>query len=404
MLSQPEMLKDPYATLSQFQAKKPVYYDKNLDIFFCLGHREFKRVCCSKAMGRDIRQWDYSWDTPENKQNNPLSYQLFAEFQQQMINVDGQDHKRMRSVYESAFRPPAVKKLEADIVAETDILLDALVPDKVVNVIEHFAAPLPLRVLRNLFGIPKSMDAAIAGWSEAIIRIGDIMITEPQKKLAYDSLMEFKAYLRDFIEFRKRTPGDGLVDYVIEVEKANGQENEDEVLTNLLSMLIAGHETTVSLIGNGILSLLQFPDEMMRLRDSGDPALYRSACEEFMRYEPGGNMILRIALEDFPLDAVTIPKGAMCVGLISAINRDPEVFNNPHSLDVGRKPNPHMTFGGGIHFCIGAPLARLEGQIAFKRLLERFPKITLAGEHEWRLDRLNAHALASLPVYLEASC
>jgi cytochrome P450 len=177
--------------------------------------------------------------------------------------------------------------------------------------------------------------------------------------------------------------------------------DEPETLTNLVSMLIAGHETTVTLLGNGLLCLLQHPDQLRRLR--ADRALIRPAIEEMMRYEPGGNMILRVSIEDVEIGEALIPAGSAVIGLIGAINRDPGAFDAPDTFDVGRAQNPHFTFGGGGHVCVGAPMARLETQIAFDRLLDRYAQLELAGPHAWRLDRMNARGLASLPIRVSAA-
>lgn len=349
-------------------------------------------------MGRDTRLWKDGWSAPGYRERDPLGYRLLSGFQPQMINANPPDHRRMRAVYEAAFRPRAVAALTAMIQAEAGLLLDAMPDRGPVDFIESFAGPLPLRVLSNLFELPPSMDQSIARWSAALIKIGDIMMSPEQKSEALAALEECKAYLRDHLVARRKSPGEGLIDAVIAAED-NGSLDEEETLVNLVAMLMAGHETTVTLIGNGLLALLQHPDQMARLR--ADRELTRSAVEEFMRFEPGGNMILRVAIEDLEVAGTRIPKGSLCIGLIGAINRDPAVYPDPERLDIGRNPNPHFTFGSGIHLCVGAPLARLEGQVAFDALLDRYPVLELDGEPCWRLDRLNARGLGSLPVRVE---
>jgi cytochrome P450 len=280
--------------------------------------------------------------------------------------------------------------------AEADRLIDAMPRDGTVDMIASFAAPLPLRVLRNLFEVSAEMDEIIGRWSAALIKIGDIMMTPDQKQEALQALTEFKGFLRNHLAPRRACPrAAGLIDGVIAASD-DGTLDDEETLTNLVSMLIAGHETTVTLIGNGLLLLLTHPDQMARLRN--DRGLMQTAIEEFLRCEPGGNMILRVAREDYEIGSVTIPAGSLVVGLIGAINRDPARFDRPDALDLGRTSNAHLTFGGGIHFCVGAPLARLEARVAFNTLLDRFACLELDGQHEWRLDRINARGLKSLPV------
>lgn len=395
LLTDRSYLVDPYLRLKQLQQRGPVHHDQASDVWFVLGHREFGQMAKSPQLGRDTRLWRDGWCSPDNKQRDPVSYQLLAEFQPQMINANPPDHRRMRDVFESAFKPSAIAALAPMIQAEADRLLHDMPCRTTLDFIEKFAAPLPLRVLCNLFEIPGQMDADIGRWSASLIKIGDIMMTPDQKQDAHAALTQFKDYLRGHLESRPKHGGDGMMDLVTRAFD-DGTLDEQEMLTNLVAMLIAGHETTVTLIGNGMLALLRHPDQMMRLR--GDRGLVRSAVEEFLRYEPGGNMILRVAIEDYLIGESLIPAGSLVIGLIGAVNRDPARFEQPDQLDIGRHPNAHFTFGSGIHICIGAALARLEAQIAFDSLLDRFPAIELAGEPLWRLDRINARGLATLPV------
>lgn len=400
LLTDRAFLADPYPWLRQLQQRGPVHHDQASDVWFVLGHREFAQLAKAPQLGRDTRLWRDGWCTPENRQRDPVSYQLLAEFQPQMINANPPDHRRMRDVFEQAFKPSVIAALTPMVQAEADRLLDAMPAGATLDFIEQFAAPLPLRVLCNLFEIPAEMDADIGRWSAALIKIGDIMMTPEQKRDAHAALTQFKAYLRTHLDARRQQPGDGMMDLVTRAFD-DGTLDEQEMLTNLVAMLIAGHETTVTLIGNGMLALLRHPDQMARLR--ADRALVRSAVEEFLRYEPGGNMILRVAIEDYPVGGSVIPAGSLAIGLIGAVNRDPARFEQPDRLDIGRQPNAHFTFGSGIHICIGAALARLEAQIAFDALLDRFPAIELAGEAQWRLDRINARGLGTLPVRLGAA-
>jgi cytochrome P450 len=407
LLADPEFLENPYPELARLRAMGPVHQDPSSGVYFILGHKEFAQVSKSSALGRDTRLWAGGWSSPEYAAEDPVGYRLYSSFQPQMINSDPPDHGRMRGVYEPAFRPQAVAALEPMIRNEARLLIEAMPDAGMVDMIEAFAGPLPLRVLCNLFDMPEDMDADIARWSAALIKIGDIMVTPQQKQEALEALEDFKTFLRSHLAARRANPAErpgcphaGMMGRVLAAEH-DGVLDEEETLTNLVSMLIAGHETTVTLIGNGLLLLLQTPGEMTRLR--ADRTLMRTAVEEFLRVEPGGNMILRIAREDIEVAGWRIPAGSPVIGLIGAVNRDPLRFKEPDKLDIGRTTNAHATFGGGIHFCVGAPLARLEAQIAFNALLDRFPKLELAGRAEWRLDRINARGLGHLPVRVGAT-
>ncbi|HEU0123303.1 MAG TPA: cytochrome P450 [Bryobacteraceae bacterium] len=399
LLNDRAFLIDPYPHLERLQSIAPVHFDGSSGIFFILGHREFVRVATALQMGRDTRHWTNGWCTDENKARDPLGYRLLSEFQPQMINSNPPDHGRMRGSYEQAFKAGAIAAHTAMVQREARQLLDEMPFDGRVDLMAAYAAPLPLRVLRNLFEMPAEMDGDISRWSAALIKIGDVLMTPVQKQEAHDALLEFKTYLQGHLKLRARNPGEGMIGGVIRALEAHVL-NEEETLTNLVSMLVAGHETTVTLIGNGLLCLLRHPDQFARLR--AEPALLRSAIEEFLRYEPGGNMILRVATEDLQVGGVTIPKGAAVLGMIGAINRDPARFEDPGRFDIARRPNPHLTFGAGIHLCIGAHLARLEAQLAFEALLDRYPHIELDGQPEWRLDRINARGLHRLPLRVRA--
>ena len=395
ILTDRAFLENPYDELKRLQALGPVHLDAASGVYFVLGHRAFLKVAKSSELGRDTRHWKNGWTAPDYRVHDPVGYRLFSEFQPQMINCDGAEHARMRKVYEPAFRSQAVRDVGALVEAEAAQLLDAMPRDGTVDFIEAFAGPLPLRVLCKLFDIPQSLDETVARWSASLIRIGDILMTPDQKSEALEALTQFKAFLREHIAARRARPGDSLMDLAIRAHD-DGTLDEEETLTNLVSMLVAGHETTVTLIGNGLLLLLRHPDEMARLR--ADRSLLRTAIEEFLRMEPGGNMILRVAREDVEVEGTLIPAGAPVLGLVGAINRDPARFERADEVDIGRPANAQLTFGSGPHVCIGAPLARLEAHIAFSALLDRYGSIELAGEPEWRLDRLNARGLGRLPV------
>ncbi len=395
MLTDPAFLENPYPELRRLQEQGPIHLDTGSGVYFILGHAAFTRVVKAPEIGRDTRHWKNGWYNEEYRRRDPVGYRLFDDFQHQMINRDGADHKRMRGMWQSSFSAPAMNALAPMIQAEADRLLGRLPDQGEFDFIEDFAGPMPLRVLCNLFNLPAALDDDIRRWSASLIRVGDIMMTPEQKQEALNALNAFKDFLRATLAERRSNPDDSLLTVVIRAQD-EGRLNEEETLVNMVSLLVAGHETTVTLVGNGLLLLLRNPGQMERLR--GDRSLVRPAVEEFLRFEPGGNMVLRVAAKDVDICGTLIPAGSPIIGMIGAINRDPARFDRPDDLDVGRTGNAHFTFGGGPHFCLGAPLARLEGQIAFASLIDRWPSIALAGQPEWRLDRLNARGLRTLPV------
>lgn len=396
MLTDPDYLANPHPHLKRIREIAPVQQDADSGIYFVLGHEEFNAMVRAPEMGRDTRLWDNGWNRPKNKDRDPLSYQLFSEFQRQIVNSNPPDHRRMRDVYERAFRPAEIPSFHPMIESECQRLVDALAVDTPIDFMAEFANHLPLRISRNLFEIPPEMDGQLAEWNAALVKIGDIMMSTDQKREALSALRKYKAYLRSHLESRRNNPGNGLIDLALEAW-VNGTMDEEETLNNLKG-LVSGNETTVNVLGNGLLTLLRHPDQFEKLRSNPDHM--GTAVEEMLRFEPSINFILRVAIKDFQCGDVRIPAGSLALGLIGAINRDPARFNNADTFDVTRNPNAQFIFGGGPHVCIGASLARLEIQTAFTTLLARFPRIELAGEPVWWSDRTNQRGLQSLPVRL----
>ena len=398
MLTDPEYLRNPYPELKRIRELAPIHYDSVSGVYFVLGHREFGFMAKAPEMGRDTRLWTNGWSTAENKLRDPVSYELFSEFQRQMVNANPPDHRRMRNVFEKAFRAVHAPAFLPVIEAECRQLLDALPVDTPVDFMTAFANHLPRRVSRNLFEIPPAADKQLAQWNAALIKIGDIMMTPDQKRDALTALREFKAYVRDYLGSRKADPGEGFIGMAL-AACSEGAMDEEETLNNLVG-LISGNETTVTLLGNGMLTLLRHPVQLEKLRAKRD--LLPSAIEEILRYEPGINFILRVAIRDFQCGDVSIPAGSLAIGLVGAFNRDPARFEDPDAFDIARHPNPHSIFGGGAHVCIGAALARLEAETCFAALLDRYPRIELAGEPVWWVDRTNQRGLQTLPLRLGA--
>lgn len=394
LLTDPDYLANPHPHLKRIREAAPIHYDPASDIYFVLGHEAFNSMVRAREMGRDTRLWTNGWSRPESKQRDPLSYELFSEFQRQMVNSDQPDHRRMRDVYEKAFRPADIPPLRPMIETEARRLADELPEGTPVDFMTAFANHLPLRVVRNLFRISPEMDEKLAGWNAALVKIGDIMMSREQKQEALDALRAYKDFLRGHLEASRSNPDNRLIGLAIEALDS-GIMDEDETLNNLKG-LVSGNETTVNVLGNGLLTLLSHPAELERLRSS--PDLMRTAIEEILRFEPAINFILRVAIDDFECAGMTIPKGSLALGLICAINRDPDRFPDADTFDIARRPNAQYIFGGGPHICIGAALARLEVEVALSVLLERFSRIELAGDPVWWTDRTNQRGLQSLPL------
>ncbi|GGD19211.1 hypothetical protein GCM10011335_22610 [Aureimonas glaciei] len=396
LLTDPAYLADPHPHLKRIRDLAPVHHDAASGVYFVLGHAAFQAMARSPAMGRDTRLWTSGWSRPGSEERDPLSYALFSEFQRQMVNANPPDHRRMRDVYEKAFQPTRMAALRPMIEAETRALIDSLPTGEVVDFMTAFANHLPLRVSRTLFEIPPEMDPQLALWNGALIKIGDILMGPDQKREALAALRAYKDYLSGHLKSRGDDAGEGFIGLTRQA-LASGTLDEEEALNNLLG-LVSGNETTVNLLGNGLLSLLRHPAQMEALRS--DRGLMRTAIEEMLRFEPSINFILRVAIQDYDCAGTRIPAGELAIGLVGAINRDPARFEDPGGFDVARQPNAQLIFGGGPHVCIGAALARLEAQTAFNALFDRFPRIELAGDPVWWDDRTNQRGLRHLPVRL----
>ncbi|NDV85390.1 cytochrome P450 [Aurantimonas aggregata] len=396
MLGDPNYLTDPYPELKRIRELAPIHYDGVSGIYFVPGYREFAMIAKTPLMGRDTRFWASGWSSPENQLRDPQTYELFTEFQPQMINANPPHHRRMRGVYEKAFRPGDMVRYLPMIEAECRRLLDRLPADQPFDFMTAFANPLPHRISLQLFGIPMEMDEPIAEWIAALSWLGNIVMTSEQKRAAQRAQTEFKAFVRSHLRALRDEPGDGFVALSLAAAEA-GVMDEEETVNNVV-MLISGSRTTLTLLGNGMLTLLQHPDQFARLR--ANPGLMRPAIEEMLRYEPGSSLIPRAGIKEFRCGDAVIPEGSLAIGLVGAINRDPALFDIPDVFDIGRRPNAQAAFGGGPHVCIGKALARMTAQVAFTALMNRFDRIELAGKPVWWTDRSDQRGLQSLPLLM----
>jgi cytochrome P450 len=266
----------------------------------------------------------------------------------------------------------------------------------------EFAYPLPARVICELLGVPKDDERFIVSQAPALgTGLDPAPMRTPQSvAAANDATNALVDYLGGLIAERKRTPKDDMLSALIAAEESGESLSHDELVSTILLLLVAGHETTANLIGNGTLALLRHPDQLVRLRAGDDPELDRSAVEELMRFDGPIQMVERITLEPVTIGSREIPAGRIVVCLTAAANRDPAVFASPDRLDLGRTPNPHVGFGGGPHFCLGAALARLEARIALGVLARRYPRLRLLDpKPSWR-PSFTIRGLRELPVAL----
>ena len=300
-----------------------------------------------------------------------------------MLDLDDPDHRRLRALVQPAFNPRLVEGLRVRVETLSADLLDRIAGRGSCDLIADYAAPIPTTIIAELLGVPLRDRPRFRRWTERIV----IADTSQWALLrALPSFLAFVRYLRRLVRDKRRDPGDDVISALLAVEAEGDRLGADEVVAMAFLLLVAGHETTVNLIGNGALALLENPDQLARLRS--DPALAVSAVEEVLRYS-GPVMISteRYAREDLELGGQPVRKGDLVYVSLAGADRDPAIYPEPDRFDIGRTPNRHLAFGDGIHFCLGSALARMEGQVALAALVSRFAEIRLAedsGRLRWK--------------------
>src|SRR5579871_1659183 len=314
--------------------------------------------------------------------------------------LDQPDHTRLRGLVSKAFTPRVVDGLRPRVESLVDELLGAAKRNGGLEVVEEFAYPLPVVVISEMLGVPAEDHEQFKAWSRVLARALDpeYMASLEQIQERMQAFMEFAQYFFALFAARRAEPRDDLITALVQAEEAGDKLSEAELLSTCILLLVAGHETTVNLIGNGILALLRHPEEAAKWR--ANPSLTRNAVEEILRYDPPVQLTGRVALTDLEFSGYPIPKGEQAVLLIGSANRDPDQFADADRLDLGRADPRHLSFGFGIHHCLGAPLARLEGQLALEAFVNRFPGAQLAGPEPQYKENVVLRGLASLTVSL----
>jgi cytochrome P450 len=325
--------------------------------------------------------------TPGEAAQLPPTPPLVSLLSNHMLNLDPPDHTRLRTLVNKAFTGTVVQQLAGRIQTIADDLLDRVQTRGRMDLIEDFAFPLPITVVAELLGIPARDRARFRRWSDAFVTPSVNLQRNTKKYLKTRRLMEdFTSYLRPVFADRRQRPRDDLISSLLQVEEAGDQLSEDELFSMMILLIVAGHETVVNLIGNGMLALLQHPTQLEFLRQQ--PGLIRNAVEETLRYDgPVERATMRFAAEDVEVGGQNIRRGDAVSLVLAAADRDPAQFEYPDRFDLRRSNHRHLGFGLGIHYCLGAPLARLEAEIAFATLLRRLPELKLVVPPEslaWR--------------------
>lgn len=391
-----DYFQDPLAYFARLRESRPVApvdLPGNGRAWLITRYEDVRAALADPRLAKDPRKLYPNWEPPP----------LVAMINLHMLNLDPPDHTRLRRLVQKAFTPGRVAALRPRIAEITASLLDDMAAadaaepgeSAVVDLLNAYAFPLPITVICELLGIPVADRDSFRAWTAVIIS------SEHNPEAFQRAAGEMFGYFARLIAAKRESPRDDLLSALIHARDEGDALSERELYAMVFLLLVAGFETTVNLIASGTLALLTFPSEMARLR--ADPSLLPAAVEELLRYaNPLNHATERFTVEDLPVGDVVIPAGEWVTVVTSSANRDPERFPDPDRLDVGRDATGHVAFGHGIHYCLGAPLARLEGEIAIGSLLARFPALSLAvpaRELRWRASSL-IHGLVSLPVRL----
>jgi len=313
---------------------------------------------------------------------------------------DPPDHTRLRGLVSKAFTPKVVESLRARTQNIVDELLDDAIDTDRVDLLEAFAYPLPVRIICDMLGVPLADQDRFKSWSSALARglDPDFLLTDQVIAERGEAALQFAQYFFELLADRKQSPGDDLLSRLVAVEDDGTVLSEPELLSTCILLLVAGHETTVNLISGGTVALLRHPDQLERYRT--DPEVARSGVEEMLRYVSPVQLTGRSLIEDIEIAGITLRAGDFAMLLIGSGNRDPDQFPDPERFDVGRTPNNHLGFGFGIHHCLGAPLARMETEVALTSLVRRAPDLALAVDQPTYKTNVVLRGMASLPVVM----
>jgi cytochrome P450 len=394
-LSSPQFKANPHPFYARLREEAPVWRTTLPDkrrAWLVTRYKDVAGVLKDDGFAKD----PLNAQDPEQRAEAPWVPSFLKPLERNMLDVDEPDHRRLRTLVSKAFTPRLIERLRGRIEAICQELLDAMERKGRAEFVRDYALPLPATVIAELLGIPAGDHRKFHRWSNRIVSISsgrDVWRALP-------AALAFVRYLRRMTELRRVSPEDDLISALVQAEEAGDRLSQDELLAMSFLLLVAGHETTVNLIASGTLALIEHPEQLENLK--ADPQLIKPAVEELLRYtSPIEIATERYAREDLEVSKTEVPRGELVLAVLGSANRDEQYFEDPDALDLARHPNKHLAFGrGGVHHCLGAPLARMEGQIAITALLRRFPDMNLAVTSEsmrWRRG-LFLRGLGRLPL------
>ncbi len=392
----PALRRDPFPTFARLQDEDPVHWSPVLRAWVLTRYEDVRQMLLSDTLSPDRLRPFYAQLQGERRDTLAEVMRYMSLW---MVFRDPPEHTRLRKLVGTVFNLKALEAMAEPVGRVVDHLLDQLPTDQPVDWAQQVAAPLPAYVIMDMLKIPYAAFPELKEASDELRAfIGGARADGDRYATARRGAERLASFFRALIAERRADPGDDFVSRMIAARDEGGRLSEDELIATCMLVLFAGHETTTHLLGNAVHALLDHPDQLQRLRD--EPGLINSAVEEFLRYDGPSHALARVVKTDHEVDGKLLKAGDRVFGFANAGNRDPRAFTDPQGLDIGRTPNRHLTFGFGLHFCMGAPLARIEGQQCIGRLLQRFKRLERApGEPEW-IDALAMRGVSRLPVQL----
>jgi hypothetical protein len=394
-----EILQDPYPTYARLHAEGPLHF---LDVggqwavWSIFSHAECSAIAKDPRLSaKRAQQLILLLPIDRQAEFSELARMLGL----WMIFMDPPEHTRLRKLLNKGFSPAAIEGLRPQVEAIVDRMLKPLKHGSEVELMREFANAMPVRIISAMLGVPDEMHDTFVNWSRAIaVFRGSPDRTVEQARAAQDALIALTDFFRKTVAERRRNKGNDLISLLIDIEEEGEVLTEEELYAQCIALLFAGHETTRNLIGNGMYTLLQHPQEAAELREK--PETIRTAIEEILRYESPVQFTARVLKEDIEVCGQRIPKKWSILCMLGAANRDPKQFKEPNRLNLKRLNNEHLAFSAGPHFCIGSQLARLEGQVAILGLVQRFPEMKLTGPRPEWASTFGFRGLKSLPVIM----
>ena len=382
LLVSDEFEQNPYPLYHQLRREAPVYWSDLWGCWILTRYDDIARTLQNPKQFSSVGRITATFDVSDSLRQRVQP--LVRHYSKGLINVDPPDHSRIRRLVHQAFTPRTINQMAEYVQDIVERLIDEIQDRGEMDVIWDFSYPLPVTVISELMGIPVADHEKFKHWSGKIIEFMATPKPAPEVLLSsQDALLALQDYFRMIFKQRRGEPQNDLISQLVAVEESGARLNEDELISTCVTILIGGHETTTYLISSGMLALMQHRDQMRKLTEH--PAKAATAVEEMLRYEGPFQRNRRIVTQDVELGGQRIEKGQLVMQMLGAANRDPAVFSNPDGFDIERDPNKHVSFGVGPHFCLGAPLARLEAPIAINTLLRRLPDLHIAtNELVWK--------------------